>query len=130
VYCYLAYLLFIVCPISLEQQRIYKILDNVVRSLPLFNEQRAVSFAVLWPSDGARLAQEIVTKGNVFKVHWPLPSIDQLLIGRSWRRSCPSPIASKCDGLSYSHDGERANLPDVCSLLVKIERWILCADYV
>ena len=78
----LVYLLFIICINFLEQQTVYEILDNVVRSLPLFNEKRAVSFAVLWPSDGARLAQEIVTNENVYKVHWPLPSIDQLLIGR------------------------------------------------
>ena len=125
----LVYLLFIAYIIFLKQQRVYKILDIIVRLLPLFNEKRAVSFVVLWPSDGARLVQETITKGNIFKVHWPLPSIGRLLIGRPWCRSCPSPVASKRNGLNYSHDGRRANLPDVYLLLVKIERWILCADY-
>ncbi len=42
----------------------------------------------------------------------------------------PPPQHENLTGFNSTYDGEQANLPDVCSLLVNIERWILYADYV
>ena len=53
-----------------------------------------------------------------------------LSVGRPPGQRCPSLIAPKLDGLNYILDWEQANLPDLYLLLVKIERWILCVDYV
>lgn len=94
------------------------------------NKNRVGSFAVLWPCGGTGSAHKITTKWNALKMHWALPSIDGLLVSRPSRPRCPPLIAPRLDGLNCSHDGEQATLHDVCPLLVKIERWILCADYV
>lgn len=71
-----------------------------------------------------------LVQGNAFKVHWRLLSIDGLLVGHRSRLRCLCFVEPILDGLSDSHGGEQANLPDVCLLPVKIERWILGADYV
>ena len=60
---------------------------------------------------------------------WPAGGTG-LLVGRPPGSRCPSLIAPKIDGLNYIRDWEQVNLPNVDPLLVKIERWILCADYV